>query len=195
MRTFIFVSFLLLLVSCSNNVKNETIHIAEKPLDSLAEEIYESDAYDMIGWEIMGNEKFGELQLGLDTPQIITILGIPDQKTKEEYWGADGGYHSDWIYEKEGVILHINKIEEHPESEQYSKFIFAITIQAPSKLTTSRGIGIQSSITQVRNAYRKAIENPEINDGGLIAGTLYGGLAFDFKDGSVEKLFLGAMAE
>ena len=65
----------------------------------------------------MDKENFGKLKMGMDSVSIIKILGRPDSTSKEIFWGADGGMHSDWHYNKEGVIIGINRVMEHPQEK------------------------------------------------------------------------------
>ena len=70
-----------------------------------------------------------------------------------------------------------------------------ISIYAACELTTERGIGLNANIADVKQAYKKAIESTELEDDYLVAGSVYGGLIFKFKNDRVEEIFLGARAE
>ncbi len=150
---------------------------------------------DQIGFDLMGNEKFGDLKLNLTTDEVIKIIGNPSKKTEEEYWGADGGQHSNWVYDTKGITLGMNRIEDHPESKYHNKLVDAITIKAPSDLKTNKGIKIGSSIDDVMIGYQRTMETTEAEEGWLIAGTIYGGLMFKVENGQVVEMFLGAKAE
>lgn len=160
----------------------------------LAAENYASNNYAEIGWELMKNEGFGALKLGIINTNILQLLGSPDSTTTEVYWGADGAYHSDWIYTEKGIRVGLSRIGED-SSEESLKMMDRISIYAPCELTTQRGIGINASIEEVKQAYQKAIESTELQDDYLVAGSAYGGLVFTFKDDRVAAIFLGASAE
>lgn len=194
---------LVLFASCQQAGKDSTSNPKEaSAIDSLktngktplAAENYASNNYAEIGWELMEKEGFGELKLGMVNTALIKLLGSPDSTTAEVFWGADGAYHSDWIYTEKGIRVGLSRIGED-SSEESLKMTDRISIYAPCELTTQRGIGINASIEEVKQAYQKAIENTELQDGYLVAGSAYGGLVFKFKNDRVEELFLGASAE
>lgn len=151
--------------------------------------------YGQIGFDLMGNEKFGDLKLSLTADEAIKIIGNPSMKTEEEYWGADGGHHSNWVYKSQGITLGMNRIEDHPDSKYHNKLVDRITITAPSDLKTLKGIGIGSSLDEVKIGYQRTMENTEMEEGWLIAGTIYGGLMFKIENEQVVEIFLGASAE
>lgn len=160
----------------------------------LAAENYASNTYAEIGWELMQKEGFGALKLGMVNTNVLQLLGSPDSTTTEVYWGADDAYHSDWIYAEKGIRIGLTRVGGD-SSEESLKMIDRISIYAPCALTTARGIGINTRIEAVKQAYKKAIESSEVQGGYLVAGSVYGGLIFTFKNDQVETIFLGASAE
>ena len=70
------------------------------------------------------------------------------------------------------------------------------TVPAPSTLKTLRGIGIGSAEKDVTSAYGE-LRDDEMSVAGesFVAGSVYGGVIFDFRDGKVSRIFLGAAAE
>ncbi|MCX5891573.1 MAG: hypothetical protein NTW80_01105, partial [Deltaproteobacteria bacterium] len=108
-----------------------------------------------------------------------------------ELWGADGEYHQDWQYPKEGVTLSmVSKKKGGPKSVE------RITITSPSTLATSKGIRIGSTEAEVNAAYgrfRNAGDSEHFNC--FIAGSIFGGVMFNFEKGKVSQIFIGAGAE
>lgn len=193
----------LLLASCQQIAKDSAANQkAEPAIDSLeskgktplAEENYRSNNYAEIGWELMQKEGFGALKLGMVNTGLIKLLGSPDSISTEVFWGADGAYHSHWIYIEKGIRVGLSRIGED-SSKNSSKMMDRISIYAPCELTTERGIGLNASIEDVKQAYKKAIESTDLQDDYLVAGSVYGGLIFKFKNDRVEEIFLGARAE
>lgn len=69
---------------------------------------------------------------------------------------------------------------------------------APSTRRTKRGIGIGDTAEMVMKAYSDALapnQESEPSEETIVAGSLYGGLAFTLEDGIVTEMFLGAMSE
>lgn len=193
----------LLLASCQQVAKDSAANQKEEStIDSLTskdktpltEENYASNSYAEIGWELMQKEGFGALKLGMVNTALIKLLGNPDSISTEVFWGADGAYHSHWIYTEKGIRVGLTRVGDDA-SENALKMMDRISIYAPCELTTERGIGLNASIADVKQAYKKAIESTELEDDYLVAGSVYGGLIFKFKNDRVEEIFLGARAE
>lgn len=63
-------------------------------------------------------------------------------------------------------------------------------------MKTKRNIGIGATLSEVKQAYSKALEGKTLYNNWLIAGTDYGGLMFEFGlDNKVKSIFLGAKVE
>jgi len=141
---------------------------------------------------LMNSEKLGTLKLDMPLSQITlpASCGQP-QKDTETFWGADGALHQDWVYTACGLELGL--VREKKTDPQH---LFSLTLRAPSRLKTLRGIGIGSTAQAVLKAYA-AEYNPEESQKGqtIVAGTVYGGLIFTLKQGKVSEIFWGAGAE
>ena len=76
------------------------------------------------------------------------------------------------------------------------KEVYSISLTSPSTFKTVRGIGIGSSEAEVEKAYadEKSTEDSR-PDELFVAGSIYGGLLFNFVDGNVSEIFIGAAAE
>jgi len=64
------------------------------------------------------------------------------------------------------------------------------------KLATRRGIKIGDTVAAVRKAYGDVEDKSRGQSrDSFVAGSLYGGVIFDLKDGKVTQIFIGASAE
>ncbi len=142
-------------------------------------------------FDLLLAESFGELSIGLTDTEVIQILGEPQSKEEQQFWGADGLYHQKWNYPQQGLIL-----DMAAETEQSFGMISSIRVKAPSQLKTRRGIGIGDSSAKVKQAYtQEADEAAPISSDFFVAGSVYGGLIFEFQNDQVIEMFLGAVAE
>ncbi|MEL7035784.1 MAG: hypothetical protein AAFO04_09240 [Cyanobacteria bacterium J06592_8] len=142
-------------------------------------------------FDLLYSERFGELKIDLTAAKVIESFGEPQSKGEQEFWGADGLYHQKWHYPQQGIIL-----DMAAEKEQGSATVSSVRIQAPSPLKTQRGIGIGDSSAKVKQAYgQEEDEAAPISAEYFVAGSVYGGLIFTFKDNIVTEMFLGAIAE
>lgn len=146
----------------------------------------ESETFEILDKEAIGPYKLGQLSNKLPKQTRCQL-----SKDKEQYWGADGEYHQHWTYKGCGLML--GMVASQPKGAQR---VFSVTITAPSKYKTARGIGIGSPEAAVRKAYAAVLNLPESKPGEtLVAGSIYGGLIFYFKNGKVSEIFMGAAAE
>jgi hypothetical protein len=77
-----------------------------------------------------------------------------------------------------------------------AKRLLSITATPPCKLSTARGIHIGSSLKEVSKAYGDVQEKEQSRPGeSFVAGSLFGGIIFDLKQGKVSEIFIGAAAE
>jgi hypothetical protein len=133
----------------------------------------------------------GKLHLGLSEKEVKQI--IPDKPTRgpEELMGADGLYHQEWKYAAAGITLGMDS-----KKKGGLKTVDSITLSSPSKLQTQRGIGIGSTEAEVAKAYGQ-FRNAEDEQafGGFVAGSVFGGVMFNFEQGKVSRIFIGAAAE
>jgi hypothetical protein len=141
---------------------------------------------------LMKSEQLGTLKLDtlLSKLKLPSSCGSP-QKDTETFWGADGALHQSWTYKACGLELGLVR-EKNTDPHR----VFSLTLVAPSRLKTLRGIGIGSTAQAVLKAYASEY-NPGESQKGLtiVAGTVYGGLIFTLKQGKVSEIFWGAAAE
>jgi hypothetical protein len=77
-----------------------------------------------------------------------------------------------------------------------AKTVFSLTASAGCQLATARGIKIGSPEASVRKVYAKERDKEQTPDGAtFVAGSVYGGVIFSFKEGKVSQIFIGAAAE
>lgn len=143
------------------------------------------------GWELVNTESMFILNNATKDTDVINLLGEPEKKSEIEYEAATGDTFQVWYYFAQGLNLVL------VNSETNEQIVSSITITYPSKLKTSRGIGIGSTKDEVLKAYKKEID-PKNKWGGsesIVAGTEFGGLIFTLKNGKVFCIFIGAAAE
>jgi hypothetical protein len=141
-------------------------------------------------FEFMNKERIGELRIGLPEAAVRRALPGQPQRTREKLQEADGRYVLWWKYPKQGIELLMGS-----DKKGAAKQIATISCRAPCALRTSRGIGIGSALADVQKAYAAEFNKEDSKDGVFVAGSIYGGLIFDFKAGKVSAMFLGPAAE
>ena len=143
------------------------------------------------GDKFLEGESLGKLALGQKSDQVTSFVGKPDSKGKDTMWEAIGEWVQEWRFKAQGLTFNMAS-----ESKGGAKTIASVTAVSPCKLTTARGIQIGSSIADVTKAYKK-FQDKEMSVPGktFVAGSIYGGVIFTFKDGKVSQIFLGAAAE
>ena len=141
---------------------------------------------------LMKAEQIGAMKLDQPVAQLKLPAGCGrPQKDSEQLWGADGAYHQNWKYAACGLTLGL--VREKTSDPQR---VFSLTLAAPSRLKTARGMGIGSPAEAVIKAYAQDY-NPQESQKGqtLVVGSIYGGLIFTLKQGKVSEIFWGAAAE
>lgn len=142
-------------------------------------------------FKLMKSEKIGELRLGLTEAQVKPILPAKPARGPDQLWGADGKYHQKWTYAREGLRLTMVS-----EKRGGPKTVEMIDCTARCTLKSTRNTGIGSTLADVQKAYAAEFNKEESElPGTFVAGTIYGGLIFNFKGGKVSQMFLGAAAE
>jgi hypothetical protein len=137
------------------------------------------------------SEQLGSLKLGMGEKDVLKLLGKPKKKGDLILQEADGMWIQEWEYPSEGLSILMNA-----EKKAGAKAIASIKASAPCTLTTKAGIKIASAAAAVAKAYAHHLdkENPPTAKH-LVVGTIYGGIIFDFENGKVTSIFIGAAAE
>ncbi len=139
----------------------------------------------------VSSEPFGKLALGQSAESLSKVLGEPEGKGKDTLWEAIGEWVQDWKYSKQGLTVAMAS-----EKKGGTKTVFSLTATAGCSLATARGIKIGSPEAAVWKAYAKEEDKEESRRGdAFVAGSIYGGVMFSFKDGKVSQIFIGAAAE
>jgi len=146
--------------------------------------------YLEIGSKLLANESVGGLKTGISADEAEKIAGAADVKSKPEKWEADGMTHQNRTYKKKGIVLDFLIVEKKAS-------VSSIEINKSCELKTSRNIGIGSERKEVEKAYANEIdpEASSADDSRIVAGSVYGGIIFNFEKGRVSSIFIGAAAE
>ncbi len=137
------------------------------------------------------NEMLGKIKLEQKAAGVTALLGKPDSKGQDAEWAATGEWVQEWRFKSQGLTLNMASA-----SKAGAKTVLSITAQAPSKLATSRGIHIGSTIAEVTKAYGRVQDKEQSVSGKtFVAGSVYGGVIFTFTNGKVSQIFIGAAAE
>lgn len=142
--------------------------------------------------DVMAKESIGELKWGMSAGDVLTRLGEPKKRGRIEMWEATGDHVQAWTY-ADGLALTMASATRKGEQRLHS-----VTIKAPSQLKTAKGLGIGAARADVLKNYenKRALENEPDDQELFIAGSIYGGLFFNFDArGKVSEIFLGAGAE
>lgn len=139
---------------------------------------------------LLHEERIGNLRIGSYEGETKKTIHCTLKRGPEELWGADGSYHQEWKYVDCGITFSmVSKKKGDPKS------IESITLVNPSILSTKRGIRIGSTEQEVMKAYKTHWNREDSNSRFFVAGSIYGGLMFDFENGKVSRIFLGSAAE
>jgi hypothetical protein len=143
------------------------------------------------------NESLGGIRLNDPQSKVVQVLGEPTTKGEVQEWEATGARVSSWQWAGKGIQFDMG------EDPQAGFTVLGMTLEAPSTLTTSRGVGIGATFADVDKTYGafrgKGVEEGETErwseEDGIIVGSVYGGTMFSFTDGKVSSIFVGAAAE
>jgi hypothetical protein len=134
------------------------------------------------------SELLGKLKLGLTAMEVTALLGSPDSKSKAQEEAATGYILSEWEWKQEGVSCSI-------DSSGKKKTVIFLSVQAPFKGKTTCGIGIGSSVEQMKRVYGKYFDTDSTSKNNYIVGSIYGGINFSIKNNKIYQISIGAFAE
>ena len=137
-------------------------------------------------------ETFGDIKIGQPYSATVKALGEPGSKSKAEEWAADGLMHEYWKWKDKGLELNMSS---EKNNVQGTLAIFNINAEAPCTFKTRAGIGIGSTLDEIKAAYKKDISEADSNNEQVLVGSVYGGIIFTLTTGKVSHIFLGAAAE
>ena len=142
-------------------------------------------------WKMLNAERLGELRLELPEKDVLKLLGKPEKQSKVVLQGADGMYVQTWSYPAKGLEFTMSA-----EKKAGPKTIATITAFPPCNFSTKKGIKIGSAETEARKAYAAWADRESASQkDSFVAGSIYGGIIFNFAKGKVSRIFLGAAAE
>ena len=142
------------------------------------------------GADLVADERIGNLRIGLTEADLKKAIECTLKRGPENLWGADGMYHQAWQCPACGLDFGMVS-----EKRGGKKVVESITLTAPCALATKRGIRIESTEQEVRKAYKKDWNKEDSSQDSFVAGSVYGGIIFQFCKGKVDRIFLGAAAE
>ena len=142
-------------------------------------------------FELLKEERIGDLRIGLSEKGIRKAIPCPLKRGPDTWWGADDAYHQEWKFVDCGIRLSMAS-----ENKGAAKSVESIEIVSPSNLGTKKNIRIGSAKQEVIKAYKSHWNKEDSKlSGGFVAGSIYGGLMFTFENNKVTSIFLGAAAE
>lgn len=140
------------------------------------------------GFALM-KETIGPLALGMSADEVVSRMGMPEEKSDAKIWGADKMEHQYWYYPAKGIEIGMIKRDGRQDVER-------IVIKNACEYKTQRGIKIGSREMDVQAAYKDAINPGDSRPGKrIVCGTVYGGIIFDLRNDAVSSIFIGAASE
>ncbi|WP_265594491.1 hypothetical protein [Haloferula sp. BvORR071] len=156
-------------------------------------------------FKLLAAESIGKIRHDQKAADLIKLYGEPKSKGKPEMWEAIGEWVEEWKYPALGVTVRMSS-----EKKDGPKKVLVAIAGKGCELATARGIKVGSTRAEVVKAYgdvqEKSSEDPpaeadkdqdkkDKEEESFVAGSIYGGLIFSFKDGKVSEILLGAAAE
>ncbi|MFN8240230.1 MAG: hypothetical protein U0X39_05695 [Bacteroidales bacterium] len=187
-RSIITILVIFLIISCNGKPKSSPDGL-KGTSEFVSSEAQPVKDYGQLGFEIMSKESLCGLRIGMNMKEAGPMLGPKSSETEAEISQVDGSKHKTVRYDTNGTEFDVIVNTDGSET------IYKITATAPSSFKTMKGIGIGSSIEEVRKAYEEYIKPGESDENFIVAGTVYGGLMFRFENGKVTSIFIGAAAE
>jgi hypothetical protein len=143
---------------------------------------------------ILREERIGDFRIGMPEAEVKRKIDFPLRRGKEILEGATGAYVEEWVYPMLGLRLKMSS-----ERKKGPKLIANISITSPSTLRTKRNMHVGSTEQEVIEAYGDTQDEDARSDSeqgkSFVVGSIYGGLIFNFTNGRVSQIFLGAAAE
>ncbi|RVU83332.1 hypothetical protein EOL70_16510 [Leucothrix sargassi] len=146
---------------------------------------------DLDEFSLIRNESIGGLKVDMTISEFLPFLPCSVEKGEPVLWEGIGEIIQEWRYDECGVNMQLSTIKA-----DIDQAVSSITVVPPNDFKTARGISIGSTEEEVFAAYEDQVD-PTVSELGetFVAGSIYGGLVFTFKEGKVVKMFLGGGAE
>jgi len=175
-------------ISCREKTKAPKLK-SESTLDIKTQDSSYVKDYTKLGFKLMDDDCIGPIKLGLSKSDLESKIGVTNEMSEPELSQADGSFHQILRYINLG--LEIDLIQK-PDS---SFSVDMIIVIPPCEYETSKRIHINSTLEEVKQAYKDYIDlNSSTNDV-LVAGSIYGGVVFKLENKIVNSIIFGAMAE
>lgn len=136
-------------------------------------------------------ETVGEIHLGLGPSDLDKVLGKPDSKGPIEEEGATGDFVQTWSYASKGLSITMAASDAKGSDQTVS----GIDVDKTYTGELPWGLKIGSPRADVDKIYGEHFDEDFTDDNQFVAGSVYGGSHYRFKDGKVDSLFIGAGAE
>lgn len=191
------LGFSILIVGCTDPLSDQSVGASQSGEKSEGFTLASSTQSKILSgdelqeFSLIRSESFNGLKLDMTIQEFEPLVLCRVEKDEPVLWAGIGEIIQEWNYPDCGVKLQLSTVD--PETPQ---IISSIMVRPPSELETSRGIQIGSTEQEVMEAYADHLdEDYSVSGDTLVAGSIYGGLVFTFKDNLVESMFLGAGAE
>jgi hypothetical protein len=143
--------------------------------------------------QLMAGESLGGIKIGMAEKKLQDLIGQPKKKGQMKLTEATGEYDQTWLYPDKGLEITLSA-----PSKTGAKTVTSFTASTGCGLTTTKGIKIGSAEAEVRKAYGSFEDKEDASmseKNSFVAGSIYGGIIFTFKDKKVTRIFFGAAAE
>ncbi len=187
MKTIAPLVLVILLTACGTKKVSETQNSTDT-VKVATDTIVNEDKLATIGFDLMRNEKFGEISMNLSSTEVIKAMGEPETKSDVEVSEIDGTNIQTWMYPSNGLSI------SFAEDENKKWNVISYYVAEKSTLKSTRGIGFGSSREDVLKAYAKEI-GEQADENSIVAGTVYGGIVFWLSEEKVRSIFVGASAD
>lgn len=136
------------------------------------------------------HEHIGELHYGMTAEEVVAVLGEPAKKSKIEMEEATADYVSYWKYPDHDLSVGMRSAKRKGKQTVRS-------LQAGPACTLPGpwGLKIGSTRDEVKKVYGKHYDRDFTDSKVFVAGSIYGGTMYTFKQGKVVEIFIGAAAE
>jgi hypothetical protein len=183
---------LLASIAACKSGKKETTGTENTKDTSTTQQVADTAAKPPVPTGKIDIETFGDIKIGQPAAETLKTLGEPGSKSKAEEWAADGLLHEYWKWKDKGLELNMSSEKNNVSG---TLAIFNINAEAPCTFKTRAGIGIGSTLDEIKAAYQRDISEADSNNEQVLVGSVYGGIIFTLTKGKVSHIFLGAAAE
>ena len=142
------------------------------------------------GEVVLTGEGIGPLTQGMKPDEVVAAIGEPEKKAEVYFEEATGEHIQTWDYPTKGVSL-----DMWSESKKGPWAVSRLSAGPTCTLPLRWGLKIGSMRAEVEKVYGPHFDEHFTNDEQFVAGSIYDGVIYGFKDGKVDNVFIGAGAE